>query len=170
MFGATTDFSIRRFTAQDGAACHRMRCDAFRKVFRDVLPADAVERGAGAYDAVEFGARIGAMDTFVAEMDGAPAGFCTVRLLDEATAEILYLYLDLEHLGIGLGSKLARHAETAVLDKHPALSRFVLDTAVPSYNRAFWEKQGYGKLEDSVCSYPGGEVPAIRMGKTVGGS
>ncbi len=159
--------TIRPFESGDARACHAMRCEAFRAVFSGDLSPEAVEAGARAYDPEEFGELLGRLDSFVAVDGGEPVGFCTVRVLDGATAEILYLYIKPDRVKQGIGTKLARHAESWIAGRYPDVSRLVLDTAVPSYNQAFWERSGFSVVGPSVCRYPAGDVPAVRLAKSL---
>lgn len=110
---------------------------------------------------------IGALDSFVAWQGGARIGFVTIRYPEVTTAEILYVYVDLDHLGEGIGSRLVRHAEDWIERKHPEVTGIVLDTAVPRYNQAFYENLGYTEYTHTVCRYPAGEVAAVRLTKRV---
>jgi len=158
---------VRPFSAHDADACFRMRREAFIRVFCQELGPKEVDAGANAYKAGEFAEMIGAMHSFVA-MDGQePVGFCTVRLLDPATAEILFLYVGLDRVKQGVGTRLLHHAERWVAERYPDVFRVVLDTAVPLHNRRFYEKLGYSESAKSVCKYPNREVPAVRLSKSL---
>ena len=167
MVDSTLQFIIRLFKSSDAKACFAMRYEAFTQVFSQELSPQAVELGANAYDSVEFGRMIGSMNSFVAVVDEQPVGFCTVRLLDESTAEILCLYVSLNYIKCGIGKNLVRHVEKWIGTQYPGIERLVLDTAVPLYNQKFWERVGYKKREESACTYPGGEIPAVRLEKSL---
>lgn len=158
---------IRDYDARDAAACHELRRSAFLGTFNSFLPRGAVEAGAGSYSSEGFGQRIGAMSTFVATVDGAVVGFCTIHVISARRAELLYLYINLVHRGEGLGPRLVRHAEQRVLKAEPGLETIFLDTAVPHYNQSFWEHLGYSYAGTSSCDYPTGRIPAARLEKTV---
>ena len=158
---------IRDYRCEDGAACHEIRRSAFLDTFSGFLARDAVEAGAGSYAVDEFARRIGTMATFVATLDGAVAGFCTIHVTSVRCAELLYLYIRAMHRGAGLGARLVRHAEQQVWKDQPGLETFFLDTAVPHYNQSFWEHMGYRYVGRSVCDYPTGRIPAVRLEKTV---
>ena len=160
-------FEIRGFEPRDGTACHELRRAAFQGDFSGYLTKDQVDAGAGSYSARDFSERIAGMETFVAAVDRAVIGFCTIRVIKAARAEILYLYIGSGHRGDGLGSRLVRHAEQQVLEAHPRLETLYLDTAVPEYNRGFWERLGYRSAGTSLCEYPGGTIPALRLEKQV---
>jgi GNAT superfamily N-acetyltransferase len=164
---ANDRFSIRPLDAADGPFCHALRRQAFLRVFSRDLDSRAVRAGAEAFDPEEFGEMIGALDSFVV-MEGAErVGFCTIRYPEEATAEILYVYVDPARRGEGIGSRLVSHAERWIRDKHPEVTSIVLDTAVPRYNQAFYEHLGYAEHCETVCRYPAGEVKAVRLVKSV---
>lgn len=156
---------IRPFRPEDGPACHAMRHEAFIKVFSRELDANTTAAGATAYDPEAFSRMIGAMDSFVAAKDDVPVGFCTVRYPDAITAELLYVYVDLARLREGIGTRLVRHAEAWIQKYHPGVTSIVLDTAVPRYNQAFYQKLGYAETGRTVCRYPDGEVSAVRLVK-----
>lgn len=158
---------MRDYRTEDGAVCHALRRRAFLDVFGKSLPQDAAQAGADSYGVSEFSERIGAMETFVATVGEAVAGFCSIRLLSPTRAEILYLYVSSEHRRSGIGSRLARHAEQRVSSSHPELETLFLDTAIPEYNQAFWERIGYRLMGPSSCDYPTGSIPAVRLEKRV---
>jgi GNAT superfamily N-acetyltransferase len=178
---------IRPFTPADGPTCHALRRRAFLEVFAGELSPAAVAAGADAYDPDAFGALLAELETFVAEETGEterteraeevgkagktaaaePIAFCTVRFLDETTGEILYLYVSPAHRGHGLGRTLGAWVERWLAEEHPRLRSLVLDTAVPLYNRGFWEALGFRALGESRCRYPDGDVVALRLGKTL---
>jgi ribosomal protein S18 acetylase RimI-like enzyme len=158
---------MRDYRAEDGLACHALRRRAFLDDFSQSLPQDAVQAGADSYGVSEFAKRIGAMETSVATVDDVVAGFCSIRLLSPTRAEVLYLYVDSEHRRSGIGARLARHAEQRVSSAHPELETLFLDTAIPEYNQAFWERIGYQLVGPSSCDYPTGRIPAVRLEKRV---
>jgi GNAT superfamily N-acetyltransferase len=167
MDDARSAIVIRRLLKDDVGACFDMRREAFRQVFSLGLGPDAVLAGADAYDMDAFGHLLRELETFVAEAEGGPVGFCTVRVLDENTIELLYLYVRLDHHKEGIGHMLVRHAEAWVRQHHAGVSTMVLDTIVPWYNQAFWEKMGYTKLGAITCKYPERNVPGVRLAKNM---
>ena len=105
------------------------------------------------------------MPTAVAVAGQEIVGFCTVRRRDEQEAELLWLYVRLEHLRHGVGSRLARHAEELVRTHFPDVSRIVLVTGVPAYNQAFYERLGYTARGTEVVAYPAASATMVKMGK-----
>ncbi|MCP4574571.1 MAG: GNAT family N-acetyltransferase [bacterium] len=162
-----TGVEIKDFVPTDGPACHALRRDAFLGAFRDHLPPEFVTAGAESYDADTFGELVGSLLTFVATLDGEVAGFCTMRPVEPTVAELLYLYIHADSRGAGVGSRLVRHAEAALLRRCPTVTTVFLVTAVPDYNQTFWEHRGYAHVGPSVCEYPAGPIPAVRLEKNV---
>lgn len=159
--------AIHDYGVSDGVTCHRLRRDAFLEVFSEILPDKDVRAGADSYDVSEFADRIGTMETIVATMEGNIVGFCTIRIDSPECAEVLYLYIDPQHRGAGIGSSLIHHAEKRVSDSYPGLASLYLDTVVPEYNRGFWEAMGYRYIGPSTCDYPNAKIPADRLEKKI---
>jgi GNAT superfamily N-acetyltransferase len=158
---------VRDYRSEDAKACHALRRAAFLGIFSSFLHEDAVRAGAESYGVSEFGDWIGAMDTYVALVDKELVGFCSIRLLAPTRAEILYLYVNADQRGTGIGARLVRHAEQQVSSACPELAVIFLDTAVPECNQMFWERMGYQPAGASQCEYPTGKIPALRFEKRV---
>jgi GNAT superfamily N-acetyltransferase len=160
---------IREFRTEDGTACYELRRSAFLGVFTGVLSPKAAQMGADSYSAAEFSRRIGGMVTHVATLGSEIAAFCTIRKESQTHGELLYLYVGEKHRGTGIGSALVRYSEKRVLELNPNLGTLYLETAVPKYNQPFWERMGYRFVGSSVCEYPTGSIPAVRLEKSIKG-
>jgi ribosomal protein S18 acetylase RimI-like enzyme len=163
------ELMVRPAEPADAAACHEMRRRAYREVFSRYLDGPTTVAGADAYTVEEFAGYVGGMPTSIAEEDGEPVGFCTVRRLDEDEAELLWLYVRLDHLRRGIGSLLALHAEELAQLRFPGVARLVLVTVVPEYNQAFYEGLGYRKVGEERVSYPTASVDVVRLRKNLKG-
>lgn len=161
----STSIAIRPYIRGDAGACFKMRRDAFTRVFCRELEREEVAAGANAYTLGEFERTLAMLHSFVAVDGEHQVGFCTVRLLDRDTAEILFLYVRLDRLKKGVGSRLAAHAESWLAERYPSVSMLVLDTVVPAYNQKFYAKLGYSEIGERVCRYPDRDVSAIRLAK-----
>lgn len=142
-----------------------MRAGAFVQEFYGELGPKAVAAGINAYMPRDYVRMAETMPTFVAVDQQEPIGFVTVRFTDEATSEMLFLYVKLDRTGRGVGSELLRFAEQWVRKEHPQINQMVVDTAVPRYNQGFYEKLGYKPIGESECPFPDGPVRAVRLGK-----
>jgi ribosomal protein S18 acetylase RimI-like enzyme len=161
---------IRPFLAADAEACFRIRAEAFVRLFYDEMGAEAVAAGINAYMPSDLVRMAEKMDVFVATSAGQVVGFCAVRMLDGATAEILFLYVALAAQGRGIGSGLARYVETWVAEQYPDVRGLELDTGVPGYNAAFWETLGFSEIGESALFYPDRRAAAVRFGKQMPGA
>jgi GMP synthase (glutamine-hydrolysing) len=160
--------TIRPFRPADAAACLRLRAEAFTRVFAGQMPAAAVAGGIRAWTPASFARAAEERPTFLAESAGEPVGFATLRFLDAETAELLYLYVDLDRARRGVGTRLLRHVEDWLRHHRPAVRRLELDTAVPATNRAFYEKQGYRVVGAGRVEYPDGSTaPVTRMARAL---
>jgi len=163
--GTLNELALRPIEPGDARVCHELRRRAFLEVFSRFMDETLTSAGAEAYSVSEFSQHLADMPTAVAVAGGEIVGFCTVRRRDEREAELLWLYVRLEHVRRGIGSRLARHAESLVRTRFPDVSRIVLVTGVPAYNQAFYERLGYAKLGTEVVAYPTASATMVKMGK-----
>lgn len=160
-----TSFQIRPFEPRDAEYCFRLRTEAFIKLFYDEIGPEAVSTGVNAYMPADFVRMAERMSWIVAEDSGQPVGFCALRMLDAHTAELLFLYVQLDRVGQGIGKRLLCFFEEWLRERHPEVSGIVLDTIVPDYNQAIYEKMGFSAIGEGRCEYPGGYVRSIRLRK-----
>jgi ribosomal protein S18 acetylase RimI-like enzyme len=160
-------FDIRDYAPGDGEFCHALRQKAFLTTFSEILSRDAVRIGADSYTALQFADRIAAMETCVATIAKKVVGFCAIQLVSQERAELLYLFVDHQYRRGGIGSGLVREVECRVLNAHPDVVLFHLDTVVPQYNQGFWERMGYQSVGPSICNYPNGGIAALRLRKII---
>jgi ribosomal protein S18 acetylase RimI-like enzyme len=160
-------YTIRNFEPHDAEACFRIRTDAFVKLFYAEIGPQGVAAGINAYLPDDYVRLAKNSPTFIAVEDQEPVGFVTLRFVDGSTARILFLYVRLDRLGSGIGSALVGSLEDFVRKEHPQIERIVLNTAVPQYNQAFYERLGFVSSGESVVQYPDGPVTAVRLVKTL---
>jgi GNAT superfamily N-acetyltransferase len=156
---------IRPFEPGDADSCFRIRAEAFVRVFYDEIGAEEASAGLNAYMPADYVRMAEAMDWFVAQDTVEPVGFSAIRNLDEATAELLFLYVRLSHTGRGIGTRLLRFTEERLREAHPEVSTLVLDTIVPGYNRGFYERMGFSATGEGLCEYPGAKIRCVRLAK-----
>lgn len=164
---ARLEMTIRPFADEDAEACFKMRNEAFIRLFGDELSIDDIYAGIIAYSPSDY-LRMGAeMHAFVAVEADEPIGFCIMRILDQVSAELLLIYVRLDRLKQGIGSGLARHAEEWLLSHHPDISNLLLDTIIPLCNQGFYEKLGFSMTGETTCRFPGRNVRAVRLSKSL---
>jgi GNAT superfamily N-acetyltransferase len=156
---------IRDFRSPDAEACFRIRTEAFIKLFYDEIGPDAVVAGINAYLPEKYIRMAETMPIFVAVDNKEQIGFIAARFIEHNTIEILFLYIGLDYLRKGLGTQLVRYLENWVRKRHPEIERIMVDTAVPKYNRQFYEKIGYIEVGERECQYPACSIKAVRLMK-----
>ena len=92
---------IRRGVTEDLAAVARIHVDAWKQVYRGIMPEEVLEKRN--YDeqrqAWERKLEKGEEDLYVYEINGNIAGFASCRVIDEGHAEIDTLYFDEKYRG-----------------------------------------------------------------------
>ena len=156
---------IRNFKSSDAETCFRIRVEAFVKLFYDEIGPDGVVNGINAYLPMKYIQINETIPIFVAVNGNAQIGFIASRFVDNATIEILFLYIRLDYLRRGIGTQLVTYLEDWIRNQHPEIDRIVVDTAVPKYNQKFYQQIGYSIVGESECQYPDGSLKAIRLMK-----
>ncbi|MFC2031109.1 GNAT family N-acetyltransferase [Chloroflexota bacterium] len=165
MDSLSCSISIRPFRSEDSEACFRIRAEAYIREFYEYLGPEGVAAGVNAFMPGDYVTMAQTMPTFVADLDGRVAGFCVIRFVDAATADLLLIYVNLAHLSQGIGTGLAQHAEAWLLEHQPQVYELVVDTVIPRYNQAFYERLGFQPIAEHPFEFPGKTVRAVRLSK-----
>jgi ribosomal protein S18 acetylase RimI-like enzyme len=155
--------TIREFRAADAETCFRIRSAGFIRKFTDHVGPDVVAALVNSYMPSDFVRMSETMKWLVYEDKDGIAGFCTINFLNETTAEILFLYVSTDRHGTGIGSRLLDAAEVWLRENRPKVTQMVLDTVVPEYNQAFYEKQRFTVTGQQTCVRDGKEIPSVVM-------
>ena len=156
---------IRPFQSDDAEFCFKIRASAFIHEFYDEIGPEAVAAGVNAYmpgDYIRMAQRVA---FFIIEEDNRRIGFFTVKRVNETTAELPLIYLDLNHLGKGIGSQCIRFMEEWILSHWTEVDTFFVDTVIPEYNGAFYQKMGFAPEGEVACHFPDLTVSALRLSK-----
>lgn len=159
--------TIRSFVPGDAEACFRIRSEAFIRMYHDELGGEGVAALVNSYMPSEFVRMNETMSWLVAEESGEPVGFSTIQFVDDATAELLFLYVRMDRHGRGIGAELLRRAEKWLRGHRPEITDFVLDTVHPNYNQKFYEKAGFRVLGRRQINRNETSLSALQMGKTL---
>jgi GNAT superfamily N-acetyltransferase len=154
---------IREFKSSDAEACFRIRAKAFIKLFYNEIGPDGVVAGINAYLPGKYIQIAETLPIFVAVDGETQIGFIASRFSEPTSIEILFLYIRLDYLRKGIGSKLVSYLESWIRKHHPEIERILVDTAVPKYNQKFYEKIGFSKVGESECQYPEFSIKAVRL-------
>jgi ribosomal protein S18 acetylase RimI-like enzyme len=156
---------IRDFTEADADACFRIRSAGFIRNFAGYVTPEQIAALVNSWMPSDFVRMSEKMQWLVCEDRDGVAGFCTIKFLDETTAEILFLYVKPDRHRMGIGSRLLDAAVEWLKRNRPETSRVVLDTVVPRYNRAFYEKHGFEVTGNQTCIRDGLEIPSVVMSR-----
>ncbi|MCP4694777.1 MAG: GNAT family N-acetyltransferase [Desulfobacterales bacterium] len=159
--------NIRFFTPGDAEFCFKTRSRAFIEKFYGELSPRAVSAGVHAYMPEDYIRMAAETPFFVVEENSRKAGFFTIQRKDESTSEIPLIYIDDQHLGKGLGKACIRFIEKWLASNWPEVERLIVDTVIPRYNGAFYQKAGFTPCEQVVCNFPGHAVKALRLRKKI---
>lgn len=165
--GSGAALNFRKFKAKDAAFCFRVRSQAFIQKFYGELKPEAVAAGANAYLPDDYIQMAMQMPFFIVEEGSVPLGFFVVKRRNNSTAELLLLYIDLSHLGVGIGKSCIRFIEKWLSANWPEIHTLIVDTVIPEYNREFYRNQGFIPIEETFCDFSGLKVKALRMGKKI---
>ena len=149
---------IRRGVTEDLAAVVGIHVDAWKQVYREIMPEEVLEKRN--YDeqrqAWERKLEKGEEDLYVYEINGNIAGFASCRVIDEEHAEIDTLYFDEKYRGKGYGTQMLEYLFQILGPKRKVSLWCVKENP----NRKFYEANG---------GSPGREKEVLIGGKQVAG-
>lgn len=159
--------NIRRFVREDADFCFRIRSEAFITKFCAELSLQEVAAGVNHYMPSDFIRMAETHPVFVCEQKGKRLGLFALRRHDKITAELLFLYVDLQYLQKGIGTAAVQYAEEWIQTNWKEVTNFIIDTAVPKYNSGFYEKVGFTVHGESACDFGTLKVGALRLRKQI---
>ncbi len=157
--------TIRPFKDCDAETVFKLRAEAFVTQFMEELGPERCAAGINAYMPSDYLRMAEEMKFFIAEDRGTPVGFYTIKLDDETTAELLFIYIATKNLRQGIGSLLIRHSEEWIRMNWPEVTTYVVDTGIPKYNGDFYRRMGFVETGKSACPFPDLPIPALRLSK-----
>ena len=156
---------IRLFKPDDATFCFRIRTAAFILKFYEEIGPEAVTAGVNAYTPEDYIEMAKAGPFFIIEENHRRIGFFTIKRNDETTAELPLIYLDLNYLGKGIGSKCVRFMEDWIASNWKEVTTFIVDTIIPEYNGTFYRKMGFVSQGTVTCDLPDMKITALRLSK-----
>jgi len=159
--------NFRRFKPQDAAFCFKVRSQAFIQKFYGELEPEAVTAGVNAYLPDDYIQMAKQMPFFLVEEGSVPLGFFVVKRTNHSTAELHLIYIDLNHIGVGIGKSCIRFIENWLSANWPEIHTLTVDTVIPEYNSGFYRNLGFIPIEDTLCDFSGLKVNALRLGKKI---
>ncbi|MFH2002617.1 MAG: GNAT family N-acetyltransferase [Planctomycetota bacterium] len=160
---------IRPFEPRDAEFCFQTRTDAYTRKFYDEIGPEAVAAGIKAYLPGDYNCMAEKHPVFIIEINGEPSGFFVIRRESATEAELFLIYLDLDHVGRGMGRACVEFMESWIKQNWAGVDTFFVDTVVPGYNGGFYRKAGFQPQEEVICAFPGLQVKALRLSKPLKG-
>lgn len=157
--------NFRRFVPEDAEFCFKVRSEAFIQKFYGELSPEAVTAGVNAYMPLDYSLMAEQMPLFIVEDEGVPLGFFAIKQADNLTAELLLIYIDLNHLSQGIGRSCIQFIEKWLSTNWPEIRSLIVDTVIPEYNREFYQSLGFIPDGQTYCDFAGVKVKALRLCK-----
>ena len=157
--------NFRRFESRDADFCFKVRSAAFIQKFYGELSPEEVSAGVNAYMPHDYSLMAVEMPLFIVEDQGVPLGFFAIKQVDTITAELFLIYIDLDHLGRGIGRTIVQFIEEWLSTHWPDIASLIVDTVIPEYNRQFYQNLGFSPDGDTFCDFAGVKVKALRLCK-----
>ena len=157
--------NYRRFSESDAEFCYKTRRIAFIQKFNGELSPQEVTACVNAYMPDDYIKMSRRMPVFIVEEGGIPLGFFTLKRLEDNTAELPLIYVDLDRLGHGIGSACIKYIESWLAVNWPEVKALIVDTVIPLYNGGFYQKSGFVPREETFCQFSGLEIKALRLTK-----
>ena len=150
--------TIRRARQTDIALIRCLAQEAFTATYREILSAEQLAYMLGwMYSPETLGREIAeGAAWFVAERDGEPCGYLSVK---QEQAEVFHLekiYLLPRFQGTGAGRELFGHAVAYIRSVHPAPCRMELNVNRQNKALRFYERMGMRKLREGDFPIGGG--------------
>lgn len=157
--------NVRPFQETDAAFCFRLRSSAFIQKFYGELTPQEVSAAVNSYMPEDYIRMAQETTFFIVEQNDVPIGFFNLKRKDKSTAELPLIYLDLDHLGRGIGSACVAYVEKWVAENWLEVNALMVDTVITKYNSGFYKKVGFKPSESSYCELLGQKVKALRLVK-----
>jgi GNAT superfamily N-acetyltransferase len=158
---------FRRFVPHDAEFCFKVRSAAFIQKFNAELSPEEVTAGVNAYLPHDYSLMAERIPLFIVEDQGTPLGFFAIKRKDNLAAELLLIYIDLNHLGRGIGSACIQFIEKWLSTNWPEIRSLIVDTVIPEYNRKFYQRLGFSPDAETFCEFAGVKVKALRLCKKI---
>ncbi len=158
---------FRTFAFEDALFCYTVRKRAFTELFVDELASAEIAACVDAYALYDYVRMQKAGEFFIAEEDGVPRGFFTLKRLTRKRVEIPLFYLDPDHRGRRLGQECMHWLERWVATNWSEATLLLVDTVIPGANSGFYENMGFSNAGETVSHFPDRDLKATRFIKEI---
>ena len=161
------NLKIRRFNPGDAVFCFKVRATSFIQEFIHEIGAEAVTAGIRAYMPKDYIRMAKQVAFFIVEEENQRIGFFTLKRISATIAELPLIYIDPGYHGRGIGSQCIRYMEEWILSHWKDVQTVIVDTVIPRYNGAFYEKMGFSPEREVTCDFPDITIKALRLSKNL---
>ncbi len=158
---------FRLFEPEDAVFCFRLRSNAFIRKFYGELTGEEVAAAVNAYMPDDYIRMARKNPIFIIEEDVTPKAFFSLKRIDERTAELPLIYIDLDRLGAGIGTACVDYIENWLNENWPEVDALIVDTVIPKYNSGFYKKAGFKPAELTYCEFLDRKIKALRLIKQI---
>jgi len=158
--------NIRKFEPRDAEFCFEVRKKAFIKKFDNELSSKEIAACIKAYNSDDYILMAEKNEFFIVEKD-YPVGFFTLKRIDLMIAEIPLIYIDLNHVGMGIGKACIQYIQDWITANWIEVKTLFLDTIIPKNNSGFYEKTGFSHIMDTFCYFQKMRIKAARYSKKI---
>lgn len=158
---------FRPFEPEDATFCFRLRSNAFIRKFYGELTGEEVAAAVNAYMPDDYIRMARENPIFIVEKEDTPTAFFSLKRIDEHTAELPLIYIDLDCLGAGIGFACVEYMEKWLLANWLEVDTLIVDTVIPKYNSGFYKKTGFEEAEPTYCEFLGRKIKALRLIKKI---
>jgi GNAT superfamily N-acetyltransferase len=157
--------NFRQFSESDAEFCFKTRSNAFIQKFYGELSPQEIAACVNAYMPDDYTRMSRERPVFIVEENDISLGFFSLKRLEDGTAELPLIYVDLAKLGHGVGSACLKYIENWLVVNWPEIKVLIVDTVIPLYNSGFYQKAGFIPLEEVLCEISGLKIKALRLSK-----
>ena len=158
---------FRSFQPDDAVFCFRLRSNAAIRKFYGELTGEEVAATVNAYMPYDYIRMARDIPIFIVEKDDSAIAFFSLKRMDERTAELPMIYIDLDCLGAGIGTACVDYMENWLMENWPEVDTLIVDTVIPKYNSGFYKKAGFEPAEFTYCELYDRKIKALRLIKKI---
>ena len=162
-----SSLSFRPFIIHDAEFCFKVRSRAFIEKFYGELSPREIVVCVNAYMPADYIRLSKEMPFFIVEALEKPVGFFTLEQINFSTAELALIYIDVDHIGEGIGSACVQFLEQWLIFNWSEVKDLIVRTIIPKYNGGFYRKLGFKPEKEIFCDYPGLSINALQLRKTI---
>ncbi len=159
--------NIRKFEDKDAIFCFKIRSNSYAQKFKHELTTKEISACINTFTPEDFINMSKKVKFFIIENRNNSIGFFTIKRINEITAEIPLIYIDLEQIGKNFGKNSIEYIENWIISNWEEVKTLIVDTIIPGYNGGFYKKMGFAPSEESYYNIAGLNIKGLRFYKNL---